>query len=438
MKSSTAKFTGRSCLAMVIIVVATQATRADDWPNWRGPQRDGVWREDGLIDKFDGRKIKIKWRKSIGSGYSGPTVANGRVYVTDRVVKPKQIERVHCFDEQTGKNIWTYTYDCKYRGVGYDAGPRASVIVKDGLAYSLGSMGNFFCFDAATGDVKWQKDLNNEYNIEMPIWGIAAAPIIEDDLIIVQIGGKPAANLVAFDKQTGSERWRALSDKASYSAPIIIDQAGKRVLVCYTGGNIVGLDPATGKTYWSQPFPPTQMVIGIASPVFYKDMIFVSSFFDGSLVLKLDQNKLAVTKLWERRGTSEKQTDALHTIISTPLIKNGYVYGIDSYGELRCLDLLTGDRKWEDLTVMPKARWATAHLVENGDRTWIFNEKGQLIIAELSPKGYTEISRSKLISPTLDQLRQRGGVCWSHPAFANKHVFARNDKQIVCASLAKQ
>ena len=110
---------------------------------------------------------------------------------------------------------------------------------------------------------------------------------------------------------------------------------------------------------------------------------------------------------------------------------------MDSYGELRCLDLMTGDRVWESLDVVPKARWATAHFVENGDRIWIFNERGELIISKMSAAGYEELSRAKLIDPTLDQLPRRGGVCWSHPAFANRHVFARNGRELVCASLAE-
>lgn len=408
---------------------------ADDWPQWRGPHRDGVWRETGIIKKFEKPQIDIKWRVAIGSGYAGPTVAGGGVFVTDRVVEPKQIERIHCFDESTGSLRWTHAYDCNYSGVQYDAGPRASVHVENGRAYSLGSMGHLFSLDAVTGKVIWQKDLNAEYAINMPIWGISAAPVIEGGLIIAQIGGDGDACLVAFDKTTGAEAWRALSDTPSYAAPIVIDQAGKRVLVCYTGENVVGLDPQTGRGYWSYPFPATRMAIGIATPVLHRDMLFMTNFFDGSLLLKLGKKKTTVKKVWMRAGESEKKTDGLHSIMSTPYLKGKYAYGIDSYGELRCLDLRNGDRVWENLDVVPRARWATAHLTPHEDEVWIFNERGELIISDLSPKGYREISRAKLIKPTKVQLRKRGGVCWSHPAYANGHVFARNDEELVCASL---
>ncbi len=409
---------------------------ADDWPQWRGPTRDGIWRETGIIDKFPDTSITLRWRVAIGSGYCGPTVANDRVYVTDRQVDPAEVERVHCFDWQTGRSLWTFTYDCPYKNVSYTAGPRASVSIDDGLAYALGTMGRLNCLDAATGKLLWKKQPGADYKIRVPTWGIAGAPLVDGNLVIVQIGGEEGGCIMAFDKKTGAEKWRALDDRASYSAPIIIQQASRRVLICWTGDQVAGLDPATGKVYWKYPFPQKRMVINVATPVVCGDRLFVSSFFDGALMLKLCQDKLEVEPIWQRQGKNERQTDALHAMISTPLLESDYVYGVDSYGELRCLDARNGNRIWEDLTAVPKARWATIHIVRNGARTWMFNERGELIIGMLSPQGFQQISRAKLIEPTTDQLDQRGGVCWSHPAFAYKHVFVRNDRELVCASLA--
>ena len=426
----------RITLAVLCTLVGFSQARADDWPQWRGPERDGVWRESGLVDKFAGPEVPIVWRAPIASGYSGPTVYQGRVYVTDRLVEPKQQERVHCFDAATGKPVWSYVYDCAYERVGYEAGPRASVGCDEGFAYALGTMGHLHCFEAATGKIVWQHDLDKEYKIQMPIWGISASPLVEGDLLIVQVGGENAC-LAAFDKRTGAERWKALDDRASYAAPIIVEQAGKRVLVCMTGDNVVGLNPQTGAVYWTQPFPPQNMPIGISTPVVSGNRVFVTSFYDGSLMIGLDGAKTEATTLWRRKGFSEKKTDALHSIIATPLFLGDYVYGVDSYGELRCLNAKDGERLWENTTAVPTARWSNIHMTVNGDRVWMFNERGDLIIAKLSPKGYEEISRAKLLEPTMDQLRQRGGVCWSHPAYAGRHVFARNDKELVCGNLAK-
>ncbi len=427
---------GRLRISGIVLLLVCGAGHADDWPQWRGPGRDGVWRETNLLERFDGPQVPIKWQVPISSGYSGPTVAAGRVYVTDRVVEPKQMERVHCFDAATGQALWTHVYDCPYRDVSYDAGPRAAVLIDQGRAYAFGTMGDLWCLDAASGAVRWHRDLDADYDIQMPIWGLAASPLIEGDLIITQIGATPGGCVAAFDKHSGVLRWQALDDRASYSAPIVIDQAGQRVLVCWTGDHVAGLDPQSGQVHWKVEFPPVRMVIGVATPVHAGKYLFVSGFFDGSLLLELDPDQLAVKEIWRRRGSSEKDTDSLQSIIATPLLKDDHIYGVDSYGELRCLNLRTGDRVWTSLDAVPTARWATLHLIQNGPTTWMFNEKGDLIISRLSPAGFQEISRAHLLDPTTRQLPQRGGVCWSHPAFADRHIYARNDETLVCANLS--
>jgi hypothetical protein len=180
------------------------------------------------------------------------------------------------------------------------------------------------------------------------------------------------------------------------------------------------------------------MGMGIATPVLYKEYLFVSSFYSGSLLVKLSQETTTAKKVWLRTGESEMKTDALHCVINTPLIKDGFIYGIDSYGEMRCLTLETGDRLWEDISAVKKDRWANIHFVQHEKETWMFNEQGELLITELSPKGLTIISRASLIEPTTGQLNRNGkGVAWSHPAFANRCVYARNDKELICAYLGE-
>ena len=229
----------------------------------------------------------------------------------------------------------------------------------------------------------------------------------------------------------------ALSDRASYSAPILVRQGGQDVMVGWTGDSVTGIEPQTGSVLWRQPFPSKRMPIGIATPVVDGQDLFITSFYDGSLMLRLDAHKPAVKELWRRNGKDERETDALQSIISTPVMQGGHVYGVDSYGELRCLRADNGDRLWEDLTATPKARWSNIHFVRNGERTWLFNERGELLIGKLSPAGFEEVDRAKILEPTLDQLPRRGGVCWAHPAFANRRIYVRNDKELVCLDLAK-
>jgi outer membrane protein assembly factor BamB len=420
-------------ICFVCSLYAAVAT-ADDWPQWRGPTRDGVWRETGLLESFPDDQLPPRWQHPIGSGYSGPTVAAGRVFVSDRQTEPRQRERIICLDAATGDVLWTFAYDCVYK-LSYTAGPRASITVDQGRAYALGAMGHLHCLDAASGSVLWQADLADQFDADVPVWGISAAPLIVDDMVILHIGGRGAC-VVALDKLTGAERWRALDDRPSYSAPILIQQAGRPVVVCWNGDSVAGLDPARGTVYWRYAFPPTRMPIGVATPVVAGDRLFVSSFYDGSLMLRLDDQRLDVQRIWQRRGPNERNTDSLHCMISTPLILDDHVYGVDSYGQLRCLQADTGDRVWEDLTATPADRWSNIHMVRNGQRMWMFNERGELIIGRLSPRGFDEIDRTRVIEPTQDQLPRRDGVCWSHPAYANRHIFIRNDRRILCASLA--
>jgi len=424
-------------LALLAFLSLTQFSLADDWPQWRGPQRDGVWRETGIVEKFKKPELDIRWRVPISSGYSGVSVAEGRVYVSDRVLEPKQKERIHCFDAATGNALWTHDYPCDYT-ISYTAGPRATITIDGGKAFALGAMGHFHCLDAATGKVLWDRDLNNEYNVRMPIWGIAAAPLVHQGRVIVHIGGADGASIVAFDIESGEEAWRALNDRASYSAPIIINQADKQVLICWTGDNVAALDPISGDVHWKVDFQPQKMVINIATPVVDDNRLFVTSFYDGSMLLDLKSKKLAAEAKWRRIGRSEKETDALHSIMSTPYIGGDYIYGVYSYGEFRSLEAATGDRVWQDTSLVSPNRWANIHMVRNGENMWMFNEQGELIIARLSPEGAREIDRAQLISPTKVQLRRREGVCWAHPAYAHRRVYARNDEELVCASLAAE
>ena len=426
---------GLSLLAAILLGNFAGVLHGQDWPQWRGPNRDGVWHETGIVEKLPEGQLPHVWSVEIGSGYCGPTVANGRVYVMDRQPKDRDAtERIHCLDSKTGNSLWVVEYQANYR-ISYTAGPRASVTIDEGRAYCVGAMGHFHCLNAETGEVLWKLDLENKYEIKMPIWGIAASPLIYDNLVIQQVCGADNACMVAFDKVTGTEVWRSLNEQGAYSSPIIIEQDSKHVLICWTGDSLSGLDPKTGTVYWSHPFPPSRMPIGIGDPVLSGERLFVSSFYDGSLMVRVPKDSTTSEVIWRAVGVDEKNTKSLHAMIGTSIVQDDLVYGVDSYGEFRCLDASTGERLWEDRTAVPRARWATIHMVRQADRVWMFNERGELMITKFSRDGLKILSRSKLIEPTIEQLGQRGGVCWSHPAFAQKSIFARNDKQIVRVSL---
>lgn len=436
MFSSPSRFWPPVIAGIFLACAAPTNGQAQQWPQWRGPQRDGVLRHDYRSDEFPENGFELLWEAPLGPGYTSPVVADDRVFVMDRIVKPEQQERVVCFDAVSGNQLWEHTYDCRYVDIGYQAGPRASVTVDGSRAFSLGAMGHLKCFDVG-GGVLWEKDLNEEYEISksgrMPIWGMAAAPLVYDDLLIVQVGG-PQACLVAFEKKSGEEVWRALNDRAQYSSPILVQQNGNDVVVLWSGDSVAGIAPRDGQVYWRFPFRPRNMPIGVATPLVKDNQIFVTSFYDGSLMLRLLPDSMSVEKVWMKVGNNERRTQALHSIISTPVWIGEYIYGVDSYGEFRCLDARTGDRVWEDLSAVPKARWSTIHFVQFPDqesnRVWMFNERGELILGKLSAGGFVEQDRTTLIQPTRKQLNQRDGVCWTHPAFTEDLVIVRNDEKI--------
>jgi outer membrane protein assembly factor BamB len=439
-------------LAVVAFLGFAAPLFADDWPQWLGPKRDGVWRETGILAKFPADGPKVRWRMPIGAGYSGPSVADGRVYVTDRIKAAKAddpkakkaklpgIERVLCFNEADGKELWKKEYAAEYR-IAYASGPRCSPLVAGGKVYTLGAMGHLYCFDGKTGDIHWSKDLLKEYKVKLGQWGFAGHPLLDGDRLICLVGGEGAV-AVALDKDTGKEIWKALSaSEPGYAPPMIYAIGGKRQLIIWHPDAVNGLDPVTGKIYWTESYGDRGTIkagLTVPTPRLDKDKLFLTAFYDGPLMLQFNSDGKPRV-LWQGTGRSEQpdRTDGIHSIMPTPFIKDGYIYGVCSYGELRCLEEATGRRIWEthQATTKKSVRWGNAFLTEHADRFFLFNEQGDLIIAKLSPKGYQEISRANVIAPTNTMAGRP--VVWSHPAYANRSVYVRNDKEIVCYSLAE-
>lgn len=434
---------------MGIFLATAISAVADDWPQWLGPHRDAVWRETGILESFPAGVPAARWRTPIGGGFSGPAVAQGGVYVMDRQLSPGTAnpanpfdrakipgtERVLCLRETDGAILWKHEYECPY-DLSYPAGPRTTPVVDGGKVYTLGATGKLFGLDAKTGHVIWARDFKKDFGVETPVWGFAANPLVDGRKVICLVGGA-GTTVVAFDKETGAELWRALTAKEpGYCPPMIYEFGGKRQLIVWHPESVNALDPDTGKIVWTYPITPVRSGMTIPSPRQSGDRLFLTSFYNGSLMLRLDADQPPL--VWQSKKISEKDTDGLHSVMSTPFLEDGYIYGTCSYGQLRCLKADTGERVWETLAATThdgkEIRWGNAFIIKNGARFFLFNEKGDLIIARLTPKGYDEVSRTHLLEPTNEEPGR--AVVWSHPAFADRCVFARNDKEIICVSLA--
>lgn len=417
---------------LITSLVPCESLRADDWPQWGGPKRDCVWHEEGIVDRFetDGLLPRV-WSAPVAEGYSGPAVADGRVFLTDRVVEG-ELERLLCFDAETGKELWKHQYFARYT-VSYPAGPRATPVVDADRVYFIGTQGDMFCMNVADGSILWQKNFPKDFGTELPIWGMASSPLIDGNKLITLVGGAKDGLVVCFDKVTGKEIWRALNDPGTgYCPPVIYQFGGRRQLIIWHPSAVSSLEPETGAVIWEMPW---DIKAGLTIPMPRKldDRLFLTSFYEGPRMLKVGADKAEL--LWKGNGVNEQQTDKLHSIMPTPVVNDRNIFGVCSYGQLRCLKTDDGTRVWESLEATGSGRWWNAFIIPQGDRYFLHNEQGDLIIADLSENGYKEISRAKLVEPTRPV--QRRMTIWSHPAFAMKSVFARNDKELVRVNLSK-
>ena len=428
--------------AIPIPCIGQDAT-STDWPQWQGPNRDGVWNEQGIMDSFPADGPKLVWKAEVANGYSGPAVADGRVFIADFLRsegddtpdpgKKSELtgkERVTCLDAKTGEQIWQHEYDCNYK-LSYPNGPRVTPTVDGDHVYTLGAEGNLVCLAVADGNKVWSKDLKETYGMkEAPHWGFSAHPLIDGDTLFCVVGGEGSV-AVAFDKKTGEEKWKALSAKGpGYCPPTMIETAGKKQLLIWHPESLNSLNPESGEVYWSVAMKPAYDM-SIIAPIKHGDFLFATALQGTSILLKLDSDKPGVTEVWRGKGP--------HPDHNPPLIVDGHIFGVDEKGHIRCFDLESGEKLWEDMAAATNGRPAnstTGFVVLNGDKYFIATEQGDLIVAKMSPEGFEESGRFNMLEPT--SRTSNRDVVWSHPAFANKCVFARNDKEIVCYSLAKE
>lgn len=414
-------------VALVALARLAPEGVADDWPQWRGPGRDGVWNERGLVELLPVEGVKVRWRVAVGAGFSSPVVAEDRVYVTD--AQPdgtKTHERVLCFDATSGAALWTHAYEVVYPAWAFtpdqNNGPCATPSVADGRVYVLGGNGDVFCLEAATGAVAWHRDLGEEHAIETLL--CRPSPLVDGEQLIVVTGGKPGACVVALARNSGRELWRALDESVSNSSPIIVTAGGRRQLIVWTGQSVSALDPATGALLWREPMT-TSSNDATATPVCVGDRLLVSG-----LMFRLAADRPAATVLWpENRGVTKR----VLSNTSTPMFTGDLIFSAMNQGELVCLDPDTGTELWRTDQVTDRKGGASVNLTANGDAVWLYTNRGELIRARLSRLGYEEVSRTKVLSPT----QSFGGrkVAWAAPAYANRRIFARSERELVCGSL---
>lgn len=431
------------CLSAAIFCWCLAVSRADDWPQWMGPKRDNVWRETGLVDTLP-VQAKIVWRVPVAGGYSGPSVAGDSVYVSDYVTQDNVktdnfkrdettgTERILCLNVKDGSVRWSQQHPEKY-SISYPAGPRSTPLVHEGKVYFQGAEGQLDCLDAQSGNPIWSKSLKETYRTKAALWGYASQPLIDGNKLIVIAGGE-GTHCVALNKDTGDEIWRTGSaTEQGYCPPLIIQQAGVRQLILVSPESVYAVDPETGKPYWSREYLADNGSI-IMTPLHVGNFLFVAGFNNRNMLIELATTKPGAKTVWR-----DDKKLALSPVNVQPFVMDDKVYGFDQGGEFRCFEIPSGKVLWS--TPQPlgdrKLGSGTVFLVRNNqtDKFWMFTESGDLIIGRLTPKEFTELSRTHLLEPTNNAFGRP--VVWCAPAYAHKRMFVRNDQELICVDLAK-
>ncbi len=433
----------RRTFTLLPLLLRASPVLADDWPQWMGTKRDNIWRETGILEAFPPGGPKVVWRAPVAGGYSGPAVAAGKVFITDYATtdqlpegnfqrKPTNgTERVIALDATTGQQLWKYELPVRY-AISYPAGPRCTPTVEGNRVWTLGAEGHLACLDVATGKPIWTKELKDAYSTKSALWGYSAHPLIEGNKLITLAGGD-GSHVVALDKATGQEIWKSQSQpEQGYVPPSIQEAAGVRQLIIAGPTAIRALNPETGARLWTTPYDADNGSI-IMTPVRIGDYLFVGGYRTKNLMLKLTQDKPGVEVVWRN-----KKGFAISPVNVQPFVDGQVIYGFDESGELRAIEVPSGKRLWSTtapLTGGDPLGSGTAFLTKNGDRFFLFNELGELLLAKLSPEGYEELGRAKLLNPTNTAFGRK--VVWCAPAYANKKLYVRNDQELICVDLAK-
>jgi len=397
-----------------------------EWPQWRGPYRDGTSSESGLLTDWPPTGPPMLWEKMLGRGFSTPVVAGGRVYTMDQEKSPEDIdgsakettyEAVICWEAATGRELWKF----RYLG-GYEermgSGPRSTPSVDGDYVYAVGPIGIFHCLRADTGQMVWRHDLLEEFHAKAPQYGVSFSPLVENDLVYVAPGGPNGGSVAAFHKRSGVLAWRALDDPMGYSSPLMTTAAGVRQLLVFTNDALVSLSPSDGATYWRFAWETTGG-FNIATPIAFDDYVFISSAYGkGCALLEISRNadgSLGARSVYEH--------NRMRNYFASSVRYREQIYGFDN-SDLTCMDVRTGDALWR---LRPDRGFKKGSLLIADGYLIVLDESGKLALAEAAPDGYRQRASFQVSQ----------NKCWTVPVLAGGRLYIRDESRLRCFDLRR-
>jgi outer membrane protein assembly factor BamB len=408
------RFRNKWALLVLLVITGFFSAQAKDaamldWPQWRGPNRDGISKETGLLKVWPDGGPKVVWKSPIGDGYSGVSISNSRIYTMDAKGND---EFVVCLDQASGKELWRAKTDAVFSSDQGD-GPRSTPTVDGNWVYAIGANGMLVALNSADGKKIWSHDLKSEFESEIPKWGTSTSPIVEKDLLLVDVGGKSGFALMAFNKKDGSIAWKSHTDKQGYSSPIAITVGGVRQILFFTGTSLVSVSP-TGEVYWKYPWR-TDWDANIATPVFISpDMVFISSSYGtGAAVVKITagNGKASAEEVWKNK--------VMQNHFNSSVLHQGYLYGFDN-AVLKCIEANTGAEKWK------QTGFGKGSLILADNHLIVLGERGQLALVEVNPNEYREVAKAQPVQ----------GKTWTMPALAGGTLYLRSQKEVLAMDLS--
>ncbi|MHC4429307.1 MAG: outer membrane protein assembly factor BamB family protein [Planctomycetota bacterium] len=405
-RSAAAALLAAACL----LSLPRAAGESAGWPQFRGPNRDGVSAETGLLKSWPGDGPKELWRTELGRGFSGLSVTGGRVYT---MYARGGDEFLVSLDASGGEVVWRLRTDGAWKDR-FGDGPRSTPTVDDGVVYAMSAQGKLYAVKAADGIEVWSIDLKESYGADAPRWGVATSPLVEGKLLLVDVGGKKGNSIIAFDKKTGVEVWKSGDDRAGYASPIAITVGGRRQVIVFTAMHVVALSPVDGSLYWRVPWQ-TSYDVNAATPIFVPpNGLFVSSGYDvgGALYrIRADGETVDVELVWKSRSMKNQ--------FSSSVLHDGHLYGFDEK-TLKCIDAGTGETLWRQREFGHGSLiYADGHLIVLGDR-------GQLALVEATPDAYRQKGGSQVFN----------GKTWTAPTLVDGRLYLRDERELVVLDVA--